>query len=67
MAINSPLSPLCVSKILRIVCGFIPLLSTDLFTFLKKMVVLSSILLAMPNTSFRFWKGASLPIVTNAA
>jgi hypothetical protein len=31
------------------------------------MVVLSSILLAMPNTSFRFWKGASLPILTNAA
>jgi len=36
-------------------------------TFLNKMVVLSSILFAMPNTSFRFWKGAGLPILTNAA
>jgi hypothetical protein len=33
----------------------------------KKRVVLSSILLAMPNTSVRFWKGANLPILTNAA
>jgi hypothetical protein len=31
------------------------------------MVVLSSILLAMPDPTFGFWKGAGLPILTNTA